>query len=371
MTKPVVSSLVALAIAIAPLTADAREKATHGKAHAHKVVKHKKASRSSRQDKPIVVTVKHVIRKTGKPVPKHASGVDFGGDHAEPKLQKVSHLRPVKNEMPRIAEPATTKKSGKEKAHKKAAKKHDDPALDGQAERDEELAELVARIRGTKNGKKICSKDPVEIIRGPEIDRFSLLTCDGAIAPLAVEKLSVLVRPGSAPRPFEPIEELTKKKGPELALGVRRVDTRLVHRLQAVVDKFTPPGGTAKISIISGYRPASVGSMHATGRAIDFRLEGVKNEDVVAFCKTLDDTGCGYYPNSSFVHIDVRDAGAGHVSWIDASGPGESPRYVDKWPPPVRKPIERTSAPLLDREAPPEPVDTHPSLPPLPSPSAR
>jgi hypothetical protein len=29
----------------------------------------------------------------------------------------------------------------------------------------------------------------------------------------------------------------------------------------------------------------------------------------------------------------VRDPGAGHVSWIDASGPGESPRYVSTWPP--------------------------------------
>jgi hypothetical protein len=33
------------------------------------------------------------------------------------------------------------------------------------------------------------------------------------------------------------------------------------------------------------------------------------------------------------VHLDVRDAGAGNVSWIDASGPGESPRYVAAWPP--------------------------------------
>lgn len=55
---------------------------------------------------------------------------------------------------------------------------------------------------------------------------------------------------------------------------------------------------------------------------------------MVAFCKTLADTGCGFYPNSSFVHIDVREPGAGHVSWIDASGPGETPRYVSVWPPP-------------------------------------
>ena len=49
--------------------------------------------------------------------------------------------------------------------------------------------------------------------------------------------------------------------------------------------------------------------MHSTGRAMDFRIDGVKNEDVVAFCKTINDTGCGFYPNSSFVHMDVREAG--------------------------------------------------------------
>jgi hypothetical protein len=121
--------------------------------------------------------------------------------------------------------------------------------------------------------------------------------------------------------------------------------------------------------------------MHSSGRAIDFRVEGVKNEDVVAYCKSLGDTGCGFYPNSSFVHVDVRDAGAGHVSWIDASGPGETPRYVTSWPPaPIaERHIHRAtqSQPAtdlaeegakilrghrpLDRESVPEPVDDHPS----------
>lgn len=366
MIKPVVSSLVALAIAIAPLAAMAAEKATHGKAVAHKVVKHKKASK---EDKPIVVTVKHVIRKTGKATPKHASGVDFGGDHGEPKLVKVAHMKPAKIEKADL--PKATKKSAKEKTHKKATKKHDDAPSDGQTERDEDFADLVARIRGLKTKSGACSKDPVEIVRGPEIDRFELTTCDGKVAPEAVERLSVLVRPGSSPRPLESFAELAKKPGADLALGIKRVDGRLVARIQAVVEKFTKPGDVAKMSIISGYRPSSVGSKHASGRAIDFRLEGVKNEDVVAFCKTLNDTGCGFYPNSSFVHIDVRDEGAGHVSWIDASGAGESPRYVDTWPAavakPVEKPIERTSAPLLDRSEIPQPIEGAP--PPLPAPN--
>jgi hypothetical protein len=63
-------------------------------------------------------------------------------------------------------------------------------------------------------------------------------------------------------------------------------------------------------------------------------VAGVSNEELVAFCKTLPDTGCGYYPNSSFVHVDVRNPGTGSVTWIDSSGPGEAPHYVKQWPPP-------------------------------------
>ena len=208
------------------------------------------------------------------------------------------------------------------------------------------------------------------MIRGPEIDTFQLTKCDGTLAPFAIEHLSILVRPGSAARPTAPLAELAKKKGAEISPGVHRIDERLALRLQALADHFakvgTPP---LKLDVVSGYRPTSIGSMHATGRAIDFRLEGAKNEDVVAFCKTLTDTGCGFYPNSSFVHMDVRDSGAGHVSWIDASGPGESPRYVSTWPPQrvssLPDKLEAASAkePIAkpDSEETSEPVDEHPA----------
>ncbi len=215
-----------------------------------------------------------------------------------------------------------------------------------------------------------CSKEPVEIERGSEIETFELTGCDGSIAPMAVDRLSILVRPGNAARPTTPLAELSKKKGADLAKGIKRIDPGLVTRLQAIADHFHKKGQTTKISVVSGYRPASVGSLHQTGRAMDFHVEGVKNEDVVAFCKTLNDTGCGYYPNSSFVHVDVREAGAGHVSWIDASGPGETPRYVASWPPPEPpkadepaeepKAVENTSM-RTTTDTPPEPVDEHPA----------
>ena len=61
---------------------------------------------------------------------------------------------------------------------------------------------------------------------------------------------------------------------------------------------------------------------------MDFRVAGTDNEALAAFCKTLPDTGCGYYPNGGFVHMDVRSTGSGHVAWTDVSHPGEPARYV-------------------------------------------
>jgi hypothetical protein len=176
--------------------------------------------------------------------------------------------------------------------------------------------------------------DAIDIARGNEEEKIALTKCDGSASPIAVAEMSILVRPGGATKPTAPIGELAKAKGTEVAPGIKRIDGRLVERLQDVIDHFARPGVTAKVTVVSGYRPAATGSFHATGRALDFRIDGVKNEELAAFCKTLPDTGCGYYPNSSFVHLDVRNDGSGKVAWIDSSGPGESPTYVAAWPAP-------------------------------------
>jgi Bacterial protein of unknown function (DUF882) len=215
--------------------------------------------------------------------------------------------------------------------------------------------------------EKACMKAPVIVSAGREEERFVLAKCDGTPAPLAVEYLSLLARPASAQRPAEAVSELARSSGSELAPGIRRVDPRLLERLAIVAEHFGKKGKTTHVQLISGYRPTSAGSYHSTARALDFRIEGAKNEDVVAFCKTLPDTGCGYYPNSLFVHMDVRDHGAGHVSWIDASGPGESPRYVAEWPAAGDAPHDKkaresaTAVTRLDRELPPLPPDEHPA----------
>jgi hypothetical protein len=190
----------------------------------------------------------------------------------------------------------------------------------------------TARVQKAEH--KTCLKSAVEIVAGGESSTFSLAKCDGAPAPLAIDQLSLLARPGGAAKPKVTIDVLAKSHGTELAPGIRRIDPRLLERLETAIDHFRKPGQPAKILLVSGYRPKSAGSYHQSGRALDFRIDGVENEALVAFCKTLPDTGCGYYPNSSFVHIDVRNAGAGHVAWIDISKPGEAPKYVSSWPHP-------------------------------------
>jgi hypothetical protein len=181
----------------------------------------------------------------------------------------------------------------------------------------------------------MCAKTPVEVVAGPESATFSLAKCDGRVTVTGVDQLSILARPSSAAKPKASLTALAKTHGADVAPGIRRIDSRLVERLESVVDHFRKEGQLAHVSLVSGYRPRSAGSYHSTGRALDFRLEGVTNESLAAFCKTLPDTGCGYYPNSLFVHMDVRDPGAGHVSWIDVSHPGEAPKYVNAWPLPA------------------------------------
>ncbi len=351
--KPVVSSLVALALAIVPVYAMA---APEKPAPAQTAKSHKKpaAAASHASHKKPAKNLDTVAHK-GEPKGGNVTIVPASMTSAKPKPEAAASKLP-KLPAPAAASSHKAQKAGAEKAApRKPSKKSEsaDKSNDGQPERDEETAELVARIkRGTHDGiDKVshtdaedarCRKAPVEIIRGPETDTFTLMKCDGKPAPLAIDHLSILVRPGNADRPTTPLDELAKKKGNELAKGIKRVDAGLPMRLQAIADHFTKKGSPAKFSIVSGYRPASIGSMHQNGRAVDFRLEGVKNEEVVAFCKTLVDTGCGFYPNSSFVHMDVRDAGTGHTSWIDMSGPGEQPKYVHAWPPPSDEKSEKS-----------------------------
>lgn len=103
------------------------------------------------------------------------------------------------------------------------------------------------------------------------------------------------------------------------------IDPRLIQLITDVSDHF----GGRPMLVVSGFRPYSPTqytphSNHNAGRAIDFTIPGVSNQVLRDYCRKFSNVGVGYYPNSSFVHMDVRDANA---FWIDYAGPGEPPRY--------------------------------------------
>ena len=104
-----------------------------------------------------------------------------------------------------------------------------------------------------------------------------------------------------------------------------RPHTRLMRVLAYLAHHFN--GRT--IVVVSAYRSepgtTKVSSRHSTGEAIDIRVDGVPNEVLRDYCLTLSKVGVGYYPRSSFVHVDVRSKA---VYWVDWSRPGEPPLYL-------------------------------------------
>ncbi len=137
-------------------------------------------------------------------------------------------------------------------------------------------------------------------------EEFSIRVKDrrGKIPPPALKAFERLLRSGNA---------------------THAIDPRLIALVGLVSNRF----GGRKIELVSGYRPFTptqftAHSNHNFGKALDFRVQGVPNEVLRDFCKTLRNVGVGYYPNSQFVHLDVRDA---PTYWVDYSRPGEAPKY--------------------------------------------
>jgi uncharacterized protein YcbK (DUF882 family) len=85
-----------------------------------------------------------------------------------------------------------------------------------------------------------------------------------------------------------------------------------------------------RVEVVSGYRHPKVAknprSPHMKGLACDFRVVGVSNGDLRDYLRhNFEKVGVGYYPNSSFVHLDIRKDRS--AFWIDYSGPGERALY--------------------------------------------
>jgi len=146
----------------------------------------------------------------------------------------------------------------------------------------------------------------IHLIRGSDDLEVQLVTRHGRLSPKGLAGMRHMLRFGPT--------------GDETA-----IDPRLAALVGQVSDHF----GGKPLHVISGFRPYTPAqytphSNHNLGRAMDFRVEGVPNTVVRDFCRTFRNAGVGYYPNSTFVHLDVR---TGKAYWVDYSHPGEAPHY--------------------------------------------
>jgi hypothetical protein len=161
-----------------------------------------------------------------------------------------------------------------------------------------------------------------------ESDRLQLLGCDGSVSADALDRVSVLLRIAGAARPELPLPNEPAASGQgEWLPGVKLAHPRLLWALQRIAQTFP----FRAIYLMSGYRRETHG-YHPRGRALDIFVHGVENLELFQFCRTLNDVGCGYYPHNKFVHIDVREYGSKHPSWVDVAEPGQASLYVDAWP---------------------------------------
>jgi len=105
------------------------------------------------------------------------------------------------------------------------------------------------------------------------------------------------------------------------------ISERLLRLLVRVSDTF----GGRSVRVVSGFRKRSFygDSRHPRSEAVDFSIPGVPNAALRQYLLLLEDVGVGYYPNSSFVHLDVRSC---PIQWVDYAGPGEAPRRTLRKP---------------------------------------
>ena len=152
-----------------------------------------------------------------------------------------------------------------------------------------------------------CYASPIEFyrVRTDETRKISLTFCNGKINHKGVDELSRMSYPVN-------MKEMPFPLHPKLAAMLQKVANHYPGR---------------RLEIISGQRLSKIKnheSYHTKGQAMDFRVQGISNIQLVKYVKTFKNRGVGYYPNSVFIHMDTREKNA---TWIDYSRPKEKPIY--------------------------------------------
>ena len=92
------------------------------------------------------------------------------------------------------------------------------------------------------------------------------------------------------------------------------VDPKLLDLICAVQAWMTYYGNNNPISVLSGFRTlktnsglegAAKNSMHLYGKAIDFRVNGLKIKELASIAGQFGAGGVGLYPSSNFLHLDT------------------------------------------------------------------
>jgi len=114
-------------------------------------------------------------------------------------------------------------------------------------------------------------------------------------------------------------------------LGAKGSHPQLSERLIRLLVRVSDTFGGRPLRVVSGYRSSSYfsDSRHKSSEAVDFSIPGVPNDVLRQYLLLLEDVGVGYYPNSSFIHLDVRGCS---MQWVDYAGPGEAPRRSPRQP---------------------------------------
>ncbi len=139
-------------------------------------------------------------------------------------------------------------------------------------------------------------------INSQKTERLRLYDAFGQLDPSATAALDSLL--GDHRKPKQPLS--------------RTMDRRLLKLVFRTAYHF----GKYELEIISGYRRSKRRhqSPHAQGRAVDFRLVGVKPQALASYLRGLPRVGVGVYlhPRTQYVHLDVRSES---YHWLDSSPP--------------------------------------------------
>lgn len=128
------------------------------------------------------------------------------------------------------------------------------------------------------------------------------------------EKLDVCYARGPSYRP-EALAAINKILRDHRANEVHPIDTHLLDLLFAIRSKA---GTDACLHIVSGYRSPKTNqmlrqrshrvarkSLHMQGQAADIRIPGLSTKKLRQIAINFRQGGVGYYPRSSFVHVDI------------------------------------------------------------------